>query len=41
MLENQRKRKYGNKNKVLHKSPFKRWFRNGIHSLMLQSFTVC
>ena len=34
MIENQKKRKYGNQNNFLHKSRSNRWFRNGIHSLL-------
>jgi len=33
VIENQEKRKYGNK-KLLYKFPSKRLFRNGIHSLL-------
>jgi len=34
--------KYGNKKKVLHKSPSKRWFRDAIHGKgALTSFTSC
>jgi len=32
MIENQKK--IWKSNKFLHKSPFNRWFRNGIHSLL-------
>jgi len=34
MIENQKKRNYGNHRIFLHKSPSNRWFRNGIHSML-------
>jgi len=34
MFENQKKRKYGNKKKFLHKSLSERSFRHRIHSLL-------
>ena len=34
MVENQKKRKYGNQQIFLHKSSSKRSLRNGIHSLL-------
>ena len=46
MIENQKKRKYGNQRNFLHKSRPNKWFSNGIHNELmpegaLTSFTVC
>jgi len=46
IIENQKKRKYGNQRNFLHKSLSNKWFRNGIHSLLMPeramtSFTIC
>jgi len=48
VIKSQKKNKYGNKS-FKNRSPFKRWFKNGIHSLLrradaervLTSFTIC
>jgi len=34
VIENQEKERICKSNKLLHKSPSNRWFRNGIHSLL-------
>jgi len=33
-LKTRKKEKIWKSKKFLHKSPYKQWFRNGIHSLM-------